>query len=328
VPVVSACTANLIADGALRLPRNSQEGNIPLMAMSTGCDQVECFLLNTVGLDPAEFTGPAGGGRVHVFRGDDVGQGLPSAPGDAYALWGDLATMKQYDILFNACECSTVQRDTDGPAYANMQQYLDTGGRLFATHYHYNWFASTTQCANGSQCNVTDGGASDPSCEGPPPWNGTADWLTPRCAPGDFLINVGIPRGHTMADWYFKVTNEAVPWGELPLIDTRNDVGETHDSGTPWITINGGTLAGVDTYYLSFNTPVGVPVASQCGRAVFSDVHLVGNLSNADGPWPASCTGTSTDDHTPNELALEYLFFDLESCVQDDTKPPTLPCSN
>ena len=177
VPQVTACAANEIEDGALRLPRNSQEGNIPLMALSTGCDQVECFLLDTIGLDPAEFTGPAGGGRIHVFRGVDNGQGLPAAPGDAYALWGDLPTMMQYDILFNACECSTVERDKDGPAYSNMQQYLDSGGRLFATHFHYNWFASATQCEfsvnrpNGLCAAFTPWqGGPDPTCQGPTPW--------------------------------------------------------------------------------------------------------------------------------------------------------------
>jgi hypothetical protein len=340
VPHVTACTANTVPTGDLRLPRNSQEGDIPLIALSTGCDQIECFLLDTIGLDSSEFTGPSGAGRVHLFRADDIAQGLPPGAGDAYALWGDLGTMMQYDILFNACECDTNVRDTEGPAYTNMESYLNAGGRLFATHYHYDWFASGGQCANSDSCvsvgaqpDAGPDAETDPSCQGPAPWNGTAAWLAPYCLTGNYDINVALPRGHTMADWFFKVTNGALPWGELVLVDTRNDVGATTDSATPWILINNGALAGSDTYYLSFNTPVGTPVTSQCGRAVFSDVHLVGTPGVPARDWPASCTPIDAGlelggDHTTNELALEYLFFDLESCVQDDTKPITIPCAN
>jgi hypothetical protein len=59
---------------------------------------------------------------------------------------------------------------------------------------------------------------------------------------------------------------------------------------------------------------------------VFSDVHLSG-VSN-DGTFPAECTNPNIDSppgHAGNEKALEFLFFDLSSCVQDDTKPPPPP---
>ena len=38
-----------------------------------------------------------------------------------------------------------------------------------------------------------------------------------------------------------------------------------------------------------------------------------------------SPTDPNTSDHAPNELALEFLFFDLASCVQNDTQPPIIP---
>lgn len=37
--------------------------------------------------------------------------------------------------------------------------------------------------------------------------------------------------------------------------------------------------------------------------------------------FPGSCS----KELTPEEKGLAFLFFDLSSCVQDDTKPPTAP---
>ena len=43
--------------------------------------------------------------------------------------------------------------------------------------------------------------------------------------------------------------------------------------------------------------------------------------------FPAEC-GTESGlaaQYLVNQQALEFLFFDLSSCVQDDTEPPTQP---
>ena len=312
IPTVTACQDNPQADKTLRLPKNKSEGDIPLMALATGCDQAECFIRNTIGLDAAEFTGPSGSGRVHIYKGDDISQGLPANPGDAYTLWGSLATMKKYDLVFNACECTPSKRDTAGPAYTNMKSYLEAGGRVFGTHYHYNWFASPSQCSGFDNCN------------GPTDFASVADWQQSQFLSSPYLINTALPKGKALADWYVNVTkgtSYAAPLGQLPLVDVREDVGKvTANKATQWIYT--GTPQNYDTYYLSFNTPVNQPVNNQCGKAVFSDVHLVDSFNNYSSAWPSSCTGGSFQDHKPNELALEFLFFDLASCVQDETQPP------
>lgn len=312
IATVTQCQDNPQPDKTLRLPRNKAEGDIPLIALATGCDQAECFIRNTIGLDAAEFTGPTGNGRVHLYRGDDISQGLPANPGDAYQLWGNLTTMKKYDLIFNACECSPNKRDTVGPAYTNMKSYLEAGGRAFGTHYHYNWFASSSQCSSFDNCN------------GPADFASTAEWQQAQFLSEPYLINTTLPKGKALADWYANVTKStayAAPYGQLPLVDTRNDVGKvTANKATQWIYT--GTQQSYDTYYLSFNTPVNQPVNNQCGKAVFSDVHLVDSFNNYSDVWPNSCTGGSFEDHKPNELALEFLFFDLSSCVQDETQPP------
>ena len=111
------------------------------------------------------------------------------------------------------------------------------------------------------------------------------------------------------------------------LIDTRIDV---KGSGPPtftdsarWIyAANGAADTSYGTEYLTFNAPETAPVEQQCGRAVFSDVHLSGTTNGQ--AFPAECAALPPG-YAVNEKALEFLFFEMSSCVQDDTKPPPIP---
>ncbi len=78
--------------------------------------------------------------------------------------------------------------------------------------------------------------------------------------------------------------------------------------------------------YMSFNMPPPLlPPATgpqQCGRAVFSDIHPSG--ASDDTMFPMECANPDPT-YSTNEKALEYLFFDMASCVQDDTAPMMTP---
>jgi hypothetical protein len=94
------------------------------------------------------------------------------------------------------------------------------------------------------------------------------------------------------------------------------------------------------TMYFSFDTPVnlnppapgpdpnGGPV--YCGRAVFSDLHVAGAPAATGGgggacedmpPPPGGCANV---DLSPQEKALEFMLFDLSSCVIPDTIQPPM----
>jgi hypothetical protein len=75
--------------------------------------------------------------------------------------------------------------------------------------------------------------------------------------------------------------------------------------------------------HYTFNTPVGVPEAQQCGRVVFSDFHVVGKETGLNGQsFPGICDNGPL---TPQEKVLEFMLFDLASCIQDDAAQPVPP---
>jgi hypothetical protein len=158
-------------------------------------------------------------------------------------------------------------------------------------------------------------------------------WTTGANAIGN--INAGIvttlfngqpfPKGVAMDQWLGNVG--ALSGGLLPIVDAKNnvEVSAANTASQPWIaaTVNPPN----ETQYLSADTPVGTPPALQCGRVVFSDLH-VGAASNdyggniGTGITPSGC---GTGDLSPQEKALEFMLFDLGSCITPSGSAPTPP---
>lgn len=138
-----------------------------------------------------------------------------------------------------------------------MKAYLEAGGRVFSTHYQYDFFANAQQCALGPN----DVG----SCKGPNDFSGIADWIGDGTSSDtDYLVDTTFPKGKAFADWLDNVgPNQKPPWGHANLVDTRLDAKALHAGATRWLyTPNG-------SYYFSWNAPVGaMPVASaRAGQA-------------------------------------------------------------
>lgn len=303
---VTQCTDNVATKDAVRLPKNHQEGHLPLIALAAGCDRAECTLAQRIGIDPIEFTAGSGNGRVHVYSGANsaIG-GLPANITPAAALWGDVTALKKYDLLINACECQPTLKDTMGNGYDALKQYLEAGGRFIGNHYHYNQFANAMQI-------------NDQTCKGPADFNQVASWGFVQQQQGPGIIDTGHPRGKAFASWLVGVGASNVS-GQLAIGDTRTDVGDVKSPTTRWLSMGN---ANQQTMYLSFNTPLGQN--QQCGRAAFSDLHGRGTNGGGGGGWPASCNGVPAQVPN-NEIALTFLFFDVFGCVQDDTKAPIVP---
>jgi hypothetical protein len=314
LPVINPCTDNpqpgdpKNPKDPLRLPAKGSEGDMPLIAFTSGCDIAECFLRD-IGISDSEFVPPGSPGNGHVvfYTGkNDVGDASHIAGGntssDTYAWWTDAGALEHYDIIFNACECLPYDR---GPtATAAMEAYLQHGGRLFATHYYYNWFAPA---------------------DGPTDEQSVVSWALPfggtSAKPfANFYIDPTFPKGNKFALW-LQAQN-----GQIALTETYHDMNAvTPNLSTRWMYNADIADAAADAYAttsMSFNSPVGMSSSSQCGRAVVSDLHVSGTLNDQSPPlFPNECPTPSPDPtHFKNEQALEFLFFNLASCVQDDTK--------
>jgi hypothetical protein len=324
LPHVEPCAPNAIPDPAtpaqkLRLPANGSEGDMPLIAFTSGCDPAECFL-RTIGISDSEFVAPGSPtGHVHFYTGQDASAASGSASmvtggntvAETYDWWTTQANLQQYDLVFNACECNVNDRNSaldggPGNAYAAMDAYLSSGGRLFAEHYYYNWFQPPT---------------------GPTDLQGVVDWEIPEGAsvayPNSF-IDTTFPRSMAFASWAQSAGVTTV-LGGIAMDDTRWDMNQVTAESSRWIyAANLATDTTYDTLATSFNTPTTVPVAQQCGRAVYSDAHLSG--TSDDSVFPNECVNPDPGGaHAVNQKALEFVFFDLFGCVQDDTKPPVTP---
>ncbi len=294
------CADNPVPDADLmRLPKNKGEGDMPLIALTSGCDPIHT-LMEKIGIAKSEFTDKNGTGSVHVYAGKGGNTTGVQTATDAYAFWGSLTEMMKYDIIINECECTPFPRDTAGPAYENMRAYLDAGGRVFNSHYHLNFFG-------GSQEN---GNKADSSLQSAAQWS---LWGKSQ-GPGPYLIDTTFPKGKAMDDWLTNLTTaskwgkgiKASPKGQLATTNAGDIGGTVPGISQRWIYPQSGNGA----VYISINTPTAKPAADRCGRAVATDLH-VGSAS------PTSMT--------ESEAALEFMFFDLASCVIDDQQAPKAP---
>jgi hypothetical protein len=136
------------------------------------------------------------------------------------------------------------------------------------------------------------------------------------------------PKGMSLKKWMTNVNGlgqDGVASDRISIFAARFDAKVT-PMNTPsqaWIASDSMGVSG-STMYFSFDTPVTnsvvVDQAQYCGRAVFSDLHVSGNPSTMDtSPPPSGCVKV---DLSPQEKALEFMLFDLSSCVIPDTVAP------
>jgi hypothetical protein len=301
---------------------------------------------------------------------------MANAPQSYLHLWDTAADLMPFDILLLSCEGGETYKGNPSA----LETYLNAGGRAYASHYHYAWFAGPL--------------SSGQNYKAPTDWgNALATWTAganggagPDNGVIDQTLNVGggtFVKGQMLDQWLGVVKalgTDGVPATDLAIFAPRYNavVGSGNKPSQPWITVattgggggggycsyrqrqNGTCDAGAgptsnQTMYFSFDTPVNAAVPADggapayCGRAVFSDLHVSGcsNTGSCAGmqggppyssasdspndmngqPPPAGCTA---GDLSPQEKALEFMLFDLSSCVIADSQPPPtmLPVSN
>jgi len=333
IPFVAPCTDTQLPKELTRLPRNSTEGDLPKIAVTTGgSDALEC-LLKKIGVDTAEFTPDSGPGRVNLFQGYrasktiDVG-GSSQPLRTAEDLWSSSDKMLDYDMILMGCEGEgSLWKDpedvvpTDPPPLPRppamqleVRKYADLGGRIFGSHWHHRWI------------NSDDTTPEDPY----PP---VAAFSRSAQGLGDDEISVSVdatfPKGIAFRDWLMNVGASTQP-GLLALKGAEHSV-DSVDAQLARRWIYGTDARGVAgtnrvpemVQYFSFTTPVG---AAECGRMVFSDLHVsFGGGDDADTAFPKRCDASPDSELSDQEKALEFMIFDLSSCIQKEDDEVSSP---
>ncbi len=338
IPEVKACQDNAFDDADLfRLPRNQGEGNIPKIAIAIGdADRLQC-LFRRIGVDAAEFTNPGGAGAINIYNilyNPDQGGGYDSGGTypDAAPLWEDLNQMMSYDIVLLGCggnQAAFNPTSSSGTYITDnaknvMLQYVNQGGRVLGEHYHWTWIRTFTNTKS-------------PPTVYPSPFGDVATWIDPISTDAigtsiSTIIDTTFPKGQAMADWLLAVGATQTA-GTLTL---TGEVKPTAVDVTPpnpavsqrWIyePQSGDAGPALRTHYFSFNTPITAAPENQCGRFVYTGLHVTtSDASKADSKttFPSCC---QVRDLLPQEKALEFMVFDLSSCVlPPDVKqtPPT-----
>jgi hypothetical protein len=297
---VTSCTKQALSGDTTRLPRTKAEGDIPLIAISTGkVDALEC-VFRKMGVDDTEFTNSQGNGRIRIYR--DNGAHPPaenSSTKRASGLYGSQTELDKFDAVIFACVGG--QHDKDSDDRNRVLAYANKGGRVFATHYSYVWLYKTN------------------------PWNTTGDWNVNQ----DFwdsvvgLVDTTTTKGVTFQTWLGVVNALSASSPPRVAIDeARHDIDQPLASGAErWITTyNNQPKAAVEHY--AFNTPWGQAPANQCGRVIYSDFHVTTNSNTDQDTFPEECNDNPL---TAQEKVLAFMMFDLTTCIS----PPTAsagPC--
>ncbi len=360
--LVKSCATTALPESYSRLPANSNDGlgaHLPKIAISTGwVDEMECVFYKA-GIDAKEFTVPSGNGRLHMYRStnsdDKNGQAGGSRMGTACTCnnsnhTGSCATDTTVDdsVLFSSqvkidaydlvvFDCEGAKFDEAAASDARVREYVNKGGRLFASHWSYSWLYDNNNGTNVAT-KPWETGLSQSAV-----WTGTTGVESDTA-----YLSVGRPRANTnkvqtFAKWLKNENQTAVTvttnpatgdilTGEFAVTDPRDLAKSANVGADEWVyrTWQNGESrphAAADTtvQQLSFNTPFGASAANVCGRVAYSGFHVASADNNdANDVFPCVCDGTTL---TTQEKVLLYMLFDLGACVSTDGPPVPPSCT-
>jgi hypothetical protein len=249
-----------------------------------------------------------GGGTCTSAGTCNQSAGTPAAN----TLYNDPSELAKYDMTIFECVGSRV--DKTATQQANLRDYANAGGRVYATHFSYVWLYNS--------------GAS--------PWNSTASWAPDSNSWTSAIatLDTSFPKGIAFAQWLNIVNglnaplpSTNPPWNPPPKItidESRHDVNDPIVAPAQrWLYTTTGdapNIASVQHY--TFNTDWNKPADQQCGRVLYSDFHVSTNSSTNNTVFPGECDNNPL---TTQEKVLAFMLFDLASCVS--VAPPTSTCT-
>ncbi|MCL2448393.1 MAG: hypothetical protein FWD17_05550 [Polyangiaceae bacterium] len=329
-----------------------------------GADSLECLPLRIGVSATEYVLGSATGGHMHIYTGAGGAVTPQGSAQSNQTLWDSQADLNQHDVVLLSCEGAETDfggggggRTGGGGGNATTSQtylmnYANAGGRVFASHFHYAWFntgpfnTAPNQIATWlTGANQIDDSTSFPGDIDTTLASGAA--FPEGTALEQWLSNIGALTNNQLPIWFARYNVQALlqpPSTEWIHLD-QSVMGGGGGGGTRG---GGGTTrgAGGATQYFSVDTPIGASAESVCGRVVYSDLHVSGgpgmNAGSAPPDYPNSGggfgggggggggtqavvpTGCAMHPLTPQEDALEFMLFDLTSCLVPIGQAPPL----
>ncbi|MET0287672.1 MAG: hypothetical protein ABW352_24505, partial [Polyangiales bacterium] len=344
--VARSCQSTTLSYEQTRLNASTTDGltgtYLPKIAVSTGeVDAMECVLLG-MGMAQSEFTLPSAAGRIHMYRANGAmmadscagpsscrtntnrgcrngtsGCSFNNADGNLYATQN---AINAYDLVVFDCEGedhyirNTTQR-------GRLLDYVNNGGRVFASHWAYEWLDNTGTLDMASAWQSSGSATSATAFVSLPNGSTQRTGANGVKAPlfRDWLTYQGALTGTTAG----QTTAPTTP--QMTITDPRDVAGQTVGASTDeWMYRRPSNTSYVQQ--LSFNTPYGAAENAICGRVAFTAFHVAASSSNstlntATTTWPAQCANRAL---TPQEKTLAFMLFDLATCVStgDPPQPP------
>src|SRR5208337_2769419 len=149
------------------------------------------------------FTDPSGAGQVNLYKADSSpGVTLDSSTPLESTLTGSISAMNAYDMIMFACQGNPNDPDASSDM-ANVLDWANRGGRIFATHYEYAWLESSY---NASSVIQVINGQNDtiPLSTGQGPATAIAwqvEQANPSPDPGPAVVNTAFTDGGTFSSW-------------------------------------------------------------------------------------------------------------------------------
>jgi hypothetical protein len=340
VSAIEPCATRALSAADTRLPRNQGEGHIPRIAVSTGqVDALECVLYK-MGVDEGEFTRPSGDGRVHLYRSngawadealldtcsgcDNNACGIPFVaefPAVCHqqltrTLYGNQTRLDSYDMVFFGCDYPLngwVRSGQWGSAdHGRLRSYGDKGGRLFLSHYNYEWLSRSEAPQEFQNLADYSGGHSTGVSDPTPAW-----------------IDTSFARGVAFTQWLEHVgaAHTDPSAGHIHIHEPRTHIRHVNDPARRWTYTTQSDHNRDSVQSFTFDMPTGAASGETCGRGVYSAFHVVGGDiggDTANSYFPQHCPGGPL---TPQELALVFKMFDLAACVTEGDRPPPGVCT-
>jgi hypothetical protein len=279
-----------------------------------------------MGVDPMEFTTNTStyDGRIHLYDGNGATSSVAATTPSEAALMGTGGTFNSYDQIIFPCwgVDPTVFKSANAKTateLANLVAYANAGGHFFATHYSYSWLYNNSPFSGTAQWDVN-------ANENLAPTTGVVSQTVPKLpvsTPGVFVEWLNYIQGLSN----FSAPPPPNP-ADVTVTSARHDVDAVSGQSTSWITgTDPSPKAGSSSQMLlhyTFDTPVGQ--ASQCGHAIFSDFHVTNQSNTALFTFPAdSASECGSAPMTAQEKILEYMIWDLASCVVTPPQPSCTP---